>query len=69
MRSRERFVTSRRLSPFLPGFIIYFFYGIKNSSEARKRSSLRKYESAMQTKSPIYTAAPDDSDMEAGGSA
>uniref|UniRef100_G3QAV8 Solute carrier family 7 member 3a n=1 Tax=Gasterosteus aculeatus aculeatus TaxID=481459 RepID=G3QAV8_GASAC len=28
----------------LIGFIIYFFYGIKNSSEARKRSSLRKYD-------------------------
>ncbi|KAM8898280.1 solute carrier family 7, member 3 isoform 1-T2 [Spinachia spinachia] len=51
------------------GFVIYFFYGIKNSSEATKRSSLRKYESAMQTKSPIYTGAPDDSDCEAGGSA
>ncbi|XP_037323195.1 cationic amino acid transporter 3a [Pungitius pungitius] len=53
----------------LIGFIIYFCYGIQNSSEATKRSSLRKYESAMQKKSPIYTGAPDDSDTEAGGSA
>ncbi|XP_054481306.1 cationic amino acid transporter 3a [Anoplopoma fimbria] len=52
----------------LIGFAIYFFYGIKNSSEAAKRSSPRKYEPALQTKSPIYTGAPDDSDMEAGSS-
>ncbi|XP_068186957.1 solute carrier family 7, member 3 [Antennarius striatus] len=49
------------------GFAIYFFYGIKNSSEATKRSSAGKYESAMQSKAPIYTGAPDDSDMEVGG--
>ncbi|XP_074468031.1 cationic amino acid transporter 3-like [Sebastes fasciatus] len=52
----------------LIGFLIYFFYGIRNSSEAAKRSSPRKYEPALQTKRPIYTGAPDDSDMEAGGS-
>ncbi|XP_060911188.1 cationic amino acid transporter 3a [Labrus mixtus] len=50
------------------GFAIYFFYGIRNSSEAANRSSPRKYEPALQTKSPIYTGAPSDSDMEAGGS-
>lgn len=50
------------------GFAIYFFYGIKNSSEAANRSSPRKYEPALQTKSPIYRGAPDDSDLEAGGS-
>ncbi|XP_068456500.1 solute carrier family 7, member 3 [Clinocottus analis] len=48
------------------GFIIYFCYGIRNSSEAGKRASPRKYEPALQTKSPIYTGAVDDSDMEAG---
>lgn len=48
------------------GFIIYFFYGIRNSSEAANRSSPRKYEPALQTKSPIYTGAPDESDVEAG---
>ncbi|KAM9348291.1 solute carrier family 7, member 3 [Symphorus nematophorus] len=49
------------------GFAIYFFYGIKNSSEAtNSRSSPRKYEPALQAKSPIYTGAPDDSDVEAG---
>lgn len=53
---------------FPPGFAIYFFYGIKNSSEAAKRSSPRKYEPALQTKSPIYKGAPDDSDVEAGSS-
>lgn len=52
----------------LIGFAIYFFYGIKNSGEAAKRSSPRKYEPALQTKSPIYTGAPGDSDIEAGGS-
>ncbi|XP_037605654.1 cationic amino acid transporter 3a [Sebastes umbrosus] len=52
----------------LIGFLIYFFYGIRNSSEAAKRSSPRKYEPALQTKRPIYTGAPDDSDTEAGGS-
>uniref|UniRef100_A0A8D2ZJ85 Solute carrier family 7 member 3a n=1 Tax=Scophthalmus maximus TaxID=52904 RepID=A0A8D2ZJ85_SCOMX len=50
------------------GFAIYFLYGMKNSSEAASRSSPRKYEPALQTKSPIYVGAPDDSDMEAGGS-
>ncbi|XP_022076728.1 cationic amino acid transporter 3a [Acanthochromis polyacanthus] len=49
------------------GFAIYFFYGIKNSSEA-SRSSPRKYEPALQNKSPIYKGAPSDSDVEAGGS-
>uniref|UniRef100_A0A8C2WXM4 Solute carrier family 7 member 3a n=1 Tax=Cyclopterus lumpus TaxID=8103 RepID=A0A8C2WXM4_CYCLU len=39
----------------LIGFVIYFFYGIRNSSEGAKRSSPRKYEPALQTKSPIYT--------------
>ncbi|KAM6983880.1 solute carrier family 7, member 3 [Tautogolabrus adspersus] len=52
----------------LIGFAIYFFYGIRNSSEAANRSSPRKYEPALQTKSPIYTGAPGDSDMEAGSS-
>uniref|UniRef100_A0A671VHG6 Solute carrier family 7 member 3a n=1 Tax=Sparus aurata TaxID=8175 RepID=A0A671VHG6_SPAAU len=48
------------------GFAIYFFYGIHNSSEAANRSSPRKYEPALQSKSPIYKGAPDDSDLEAG---
>ncbi|XP_073336253.1 solute carrier family 7, member 3 [Pagrus major] len=48
------------------GFAIYFFYGIRNSSEAANRSSPRKYEPALQSKSPIYKGAPDDSDVEAG---
>ncbi|TNN64238.1 High affinity cationic amino acid transporter 1 [Liparis tanakae] len=52
----------------LIGFIIYFSYGIRNSSEGAKRSSPRKYEPALQSKSPIYTAAANDSDTEAGGS-
>lgn len=52
----------------LIGFAIYFFYGIRNSSEAAKRSSPRKYEPALQTKTPIYKGAPDDSDVEAGSS-
>lgn len=50
------------------GFSIYFLYGIRNSSEAANRASPRKYELA-QTKSPIYTGAPDDSDVEGGNSA
>ncbi|KAK7926351.1 hypothetical protein WMY93_008661 [Mugilogobius chulae] len=50
------------------GFAIYFFYGIRNSSEASSRSSPRKYEPA-QTKAPIYTGAPDDSDVEGANSA
>ncbi|XP_008299712.1 solute carrier family 7, member 3 [Stegastes partitus] len=50
------------------GFAIYFFYGIRNSSEAASRSSPRKYEPALQNKSPIYKGAPDDSDVEAGSS-
>ncbi|CAJ1063569.1 cationic amino acid transporter 3a [Xyrichtys novacula] len=50
------------------GFAIYFFYGIKNSSEAANRSSPRKYEPALQTKSPIFTGPSSDSDVEAGGS-
>ncbi|XP_068601100.1 solute carrier family 7, member 3 [Brachionichthys hirsutus] len=49
------------------GFAIYFFYGIKNSNEAAKRSSPRKYEPALQSKAPIYTGARDDSDAEVGG--
>ncbi|XP_061754685.1 cationic amino acid transporter 3a [Nerophis ophidion] len=48
------------------GFIIYFAYGIKNSSA--NRSSARKYEPALQSKSPIYKGAPDDSDAEGGSS-
>ncbi|KAK5858795.1 hypothetical protein PBY51_002910 [Eleginops maclovinus] len=52
----------------LIGFAIYFFYGIKNSSEAARRASPRKYEPALQTKSPIYKGAPDDSDVEGGSS-
>ncbi|XP_069574468.1 solute carrier family 7, member 3 [Brachyistius frenatus] len=50
------------------GFAIYFLYGIRNSSEAASRPSPRKYEPALQNKSPIYTGAPDDSEAEAGGS-
>uniref|UniRef100_A0A667YH91 Solute carrier family 7 member 3a n=1 Tax=Myripristis murdjan TaxID=586833 RepID=A0A667YH91_9TELE len=50
------------------GFAIYFFYGIKNSSEASSSSSPRKYEPALQSKSPIYRGAPDDSDVEGGSS-
>uniref|UniRef100_A0A3B4B417 Cationic amino acid transporter C-terminal domain-containing protein n=1 Tax=Periophthalmus magnuspinnatus TaxID=409849 RepID=A0A3B4B417_9GOBI len=50
------------------GFAIYFFYGIRNSSEASSRSSPRKYEPA-QTKAPIYTGAPDDSDVEGANTA
>uniref|UniRef100_UPI003AAB87C0 solute carrier family 7, member 3 isoform X2 n=1 Tax=Centroberyx gerrardi TaxID=166262 RepID=UPI003AAB87C0 len=50
------------------GFTIYFFYGIKNSSEAASSSSPRKYEPALQSKSPIYRGAPDDSDVEGGSS-
>ncbi|XP_047463339.1 cationic amino acid transporter 3a [Mugil cephalus] len=49
------------------GFAIYFLYGIKNSSEASSRSSPRKYEPALQNKSPIYRGAPEDSDVEGGG--
>lgn len=48
------------------GFCIYFFYGIKNSSEGSSRSS-RQYEPALQTKGPIYTGAPADSDGEGSG--
>eukprot|EP00064_Thunnus_orientalis_P007278 superscaffoldBa00000796_g7298 len=50
------------------GFAIYFFYGIRNSSEAANRLNTRKYEPALQPKSPIYKGAPDDSDVEAGSS-
>uniref|UniRef100_A0A8C6LEM7 Solute carrier family 7 member 3a n=1 Tax=Nothobranchius furzeri TaxID=105023 RepID=A0A8C6LEM7_NOTFU len=52
----------------LIGFAIYFFYGIQNSSEATNRSSPRKYEPALQNKSPIYKGAPDESDVEGGSS-
>ncbi|XP_034539901.1 cationic amino acid transporter 3a [Notolabrus celidotus] len=46
------------------GFAIYFFYGIRNSGEAaNNRSSPRKYEPALQSKSPIYKGG--DSDLEA----
>ncbi|XP_054610473.1 cationic amino acid transporter 3a isoform X2 [Dunckerocampus dactyliophorus] len=48
------------------GFAIYFFYGIKNSSA--NQSSPRRYEPALQSKSPIYKGAPDDSDVEGGSS-
>ncbi|XP_051903987.1 cationic amino acid transporter 3a [Hippocampus zosterae] len=48
------------------GFVIYFFYGIKNSSA--NRSSQRKYEPALQSKSPIYKGAPNDSDVEGANS-
>ncbi|XP_072230712.1 solute carrier family 7, member 3 [Leuresthes tenuis] len=50
------------------GFIIYFCYGIRNSSEAGSRASSRKYEASLQNKSPIYKGAPDESDVEAGSS-
>ncbi|KAM3868771.1 solute carrier family 7, member 3 [Diretmus argenteus] len=51
------------------GFAIYFFYGIWHSSEgASGSSSSRKYEPALQSKSPIYTGATDDSDVEGGSS-
>uniref|UniRef100_A0A8D0AWC2 Solute carrier family 7 member 3a n=1 Tax=Sander lucioperca TaxID=283035 RepID=A0A8D0AWC2_SANLU len=52
----------------LIGFTIYFLYGIRNSSEAAKSSSPRKYEPALQTESPIYKGAPSDSDVEVGSS-
>ncbi|XP_008331420.1 cationic amino acid transporter 3 [Cynoglossus semilaevis] len=48
------------------GFAIYFGYGIRNSSEGSNRSSPRKYEPALQRKSPIYVGAADDSDAESG---
>lgn len=51
-----------------PGFAIYFFYGIRNSSESANGSSQCKYEPALQNKSPIYKGAADDSDVEAGSS-
>ncbi|CAL1573230.1 unnamed protein product [Knipowitschia caucasica] len=50
------------------GFAIYFFYGIKNSNESASGKSPRKYEPA-QTKAPIYTGAPDDSDVEGNNTA
>ncbi|XP_033995881.1 cationic amino acid transporter 3a [Trematomus bernacchii] len=52
----------------LIGFAIYFLYGIKNSSEAARRKSPRKYAPALQTKSPIYKGAPTDSNVEGGSS-
>ncbi|XP_077403662.1 solute carrier family 7, member 3 [Vanacampus margaritifer] len=48
------------------GFAIYFLYGLKNSSA--NRSSPRRYEPALQSKSPIYKGAPDDSDAEGANS-
>uniref|UniRef100_A0A672FG77 Cationic amino acid transporter C-terminal domain-containing protein n=1 Tax=Salarias fasciatus TaxID=181472 RepID=A0A672FG77_SALFA len=50
------------------GFAIYFCYGIRNSSEARNRSPMGKYQPPPQNNSPIYKGAPDDSDLETGGS-
>lgn len=50
------------------GFAIYFFYGIRNSSEARTGSPMRKYEPTAQNHGAIYKGAPDDSDVEASGS-
>lgn len=56
------------LSVSATGFAIYFFYGIKHSSEGEGRGrSPRQYEPALQCKSPIYTGDPVDSDVEAGG--
>lgn len=56
-----RFDLSLSLSLYLsPGFAIYFFYGIRNSSEA-PRASAKK----IPNKNPIYTAPPADSDTEA----
>ncbi|XP_061595474.1 cationic amino acid transporter 3a [Cololabis saira] len=46
----------------LIGFAIYFFYGIRNSSESSHRSPV------LHNKSPIYKGAPDESDVEAGSS-
>ncbi|XP_034033966.1 cationic amino acid transporter 3a [Thalassophryne amazonica] len=45
------------------GFAIYFFYGIKSSSEAASRASC-KYDSSLQNKSPIYKGSPNNSDTE-----
>ncbi|KAK5614305.1 Cationic amino acid transporter 3 [Crenichthys baileyi] len=52
----------------LIGFAIYFFYGIRNSSEAKNRSPSGKYKPALQNKSPIYKGSPDESDVETGSS-
>ncbi|KAF6720204.1 Cationic amino acid transporter 3 [Oryzias melastigma] len=48
------------------GFAIYFFYGIKNSSENADSSFPRKYELASQNNSPVYKGTPDESNQEAG---
>ncbi|KAG7464752.1 hypothetical protein MATL_G00168910 [Megalops atlanticus] len=45
------------------GFLIYFAYGVRNSSEATGRST-EKFEPALRAKSPIYLAG-DDSEAEA----
>ncbi|XP_077361599.1 solute carrier family 7, member 3 isoform X2 [Festucalex cinctus] len=59
----------------LIGFAIYFLYGLKNSSANRSSSSSsssssppRRYEPVLQSKSPIYKGAPDDSDVEGADS-
>uniref|UniRef100_A0A8C9S282 Solute carrier family 7 member 3a n=1 Tax=Scleropages formosus TaxID=113540 RepID=A0A8C9S282_SCLFO len=44
------------------GFLIYFAYGIRNSTEAMNTSS-RKYKSAPRTKTPIYRGV-NDSDVD-----
>ena len=46
---------------FLLGFLIYFGYGIKNSSEATPNRG--KFETVLRSKSPIYLAE-DDSEVE-----
>ncbi|XP_026183451.1 solute carrier family 7, member 3 [Mastacembelus armatus] len=48
------------------GFAIYFFYGIKNSSEATNRLPSCKYELALDNKHAISKGTPDESDVESG---